>query len=390
MPRAHDVRIAAVKQARIKTNDAEWVRGVQGNRLCGTIGIVQVLLKHLVENPVEFILPAALLIVSVIGGFIVRRILFRIVRQWATRSESHLDVLIIDTLRGPIIIWALIFGVHVAIGNTRLPTQYQKEIHTALQFLWVLSFTIAATHFAGNAVRYYGARSGAQSVTSLTQKVAQLVVLALGIIWLFKVVFDMSLTPVITAFGVGGLAVALALQDTLSNLFAGFYVSISHLVRLGDYIKLSTGEEGYVTDINWRCTTIRTGSNNMTVIPNNKLGTTIYTNYNLPDGRMGLSISFGVASDTDIERMEAILLDEAKASAADIAGLMVDPPPSVFFTPGEWSLNFQLNFSVSQFGDQFPVQSQLRKRIYKRLLKESIRMPLPTKAVVVESKSASA
>ena len=212
----------------------------------------------------------------------------------------------------------------------------------------------------------------------------------LGIVWLFKVVFDMSLTPVITAFGVGGLAVALALQDTLSNLFAGFYVSISHLVRLGDYIKLSTGEEGYVTDINWRCTTIRTGSNNMTVIPNNKLGTTIYTNYNLPDGRMGLSISFGVASDTDIERMEAILLDEAKASAADIAGLMVDPPPSVFFTPGEWSLNFQLNFSVSQFGDQFPVQSQLRKRIYKRLLKESIRMPLPTKAVVVESKSASA
>ena len=96
--------------------------------------------------------------------------------------------------------------------------------------------------------------TGARSVTSLSQKLAQLVVMVLGLIWMLKVVFNTSLTPVLTAFGVGGLAVALALQDTLSNLFAGFYVSISHLVRIGDYIKLSSGEEGYVADINWRCT----------------------------------------------------------------------------------------------------------------------------------------
>jgi small-conductance mechanosensitive channel len=351
---------------------------------------VQVLLKHLVENPVEFAVPIAILIASLIGGYIVRRILFRIVRQWAAHSESHLDVLFIDTLRGPIIIWALILGVHLAVGNTHLSPKYQKEIRTALQFLWVLSFTIAASHFAGNAVRYYGARAGAQSVTSLTQKVAQLLVVALGIIWLFKVVFDMSLTPVITAFGVGGLAVALALQDTLSNLFAGFYVSISHLVRVGDYIKLSTGEEGYVTDINWRCTTMRTLGNSMTVVPNNKLGTTIYTNYHLPESRMGVSIVFGVAGDSDIDHVEQILLDETMASAREIPGLVVDPPPSVSFSLGEWSLNFQVSFSVREFGDQFSVQSGLRKRIYRRLKKENIKMPLPTKAVVLESKNASA
>ncbi len=352
---------------------------------------MQVLLKHLVEDPVTFILPAAILIASLIGGYIVRRIMFRTVRKWAAGSESHLDVLFVETLRGPIIIWALILGVHLAVGNTRLPSKYLKEIHTALQFLWILSFTVAASRFAGNAVRYYGGRvTGVQSVTSLTQKVAQLVVMALGTIWLFKVVFDMSLTPVITAFGVGGLAVALALQDTLSNLFAGFYVSISHLVRVGDYIKLSTGEEGYVTDINWRCTTMRTNGNNMTVIPNNKLGTTIYTNYYLPEPRMGMSISFGIAGDSDIDRVEAVLLDETVASAAEIPGLVVDPPPSVFFSPGDWSLNFQVNFSVSRFGDQFSVQSSLRKRIYKRLTKENIKMPLPTKTVILESKNASA
>ena len=89
---------------------------------------------------------------------------------------------------------------------------------------------------------------------------------------------SLSITPILTTLGVGGLAVALALQDTLSNLFAGFYVSISGLIRMGDYIKLNTGEEGYITDINWRCTTMLGLTNNLVVIPNNKLGQAIYTN----------------------------------------------------------------------------------------------------------------
>ena len=144
------------------------------------------------------------------------------------------------------------------------------------------------SRLAGNVVRFYGGRvTGAQSVTSLTQKLAQLAVVAVGLVWLLKVVFNLSLTPILTTLGVGGLAVALALQDTLSNLFAGFYVSISGLVRIGDYIKLNTGEEGYITDINWRCTMMRGSTNNLVVIPNNKLGQAIYTNYNLPEPAHG-------------------------------------------------------------------------------------------------------
>jgi small-conductance mechanosensitive channel len=135
---------------------------------------------------------------------------------------------------------------------------------------------------------------------------------------------------------------------------------------------------------------MRTLGNSMTVVPNNKLGTTIYTNYHLPEPRMGMSITFGVAGDSDIDRVEQILLDETMASAPEIPGLVVNPPPSVSFSLGEWCLNFQVGFSVREFGDQFSVQSSLRKRIYRRLKKENIKMPLPTKAVVLESKNASA
>ena len=120
--------------------------------------------------------------------------------------------------------------------------------------------------------------------------------------WLLKVVFDVSLTPLLTTLGVGGLAVALALQDTLSNLFAGFYVSVSGLVRIGDYIRLSSGEEGYISDINWRCTTMRTRltiwSSSRTVNSARRFTPTTF----LPDGRMVASILCGVAADADIDR----------------------------------------------------------------------------------------
>jgi small-conductance mechanosensitive channel len=328
-----------------------------------------------------------------VAGLVLRRVLFRIVRQWAASSDSQLDVLVTNTLRGPIFIWTLILGMHFANEASRLPANYQRPIHTTLLFLWVLSFTVAASQFAGYAIRYYGSgATGTRSVTSLTQKLAQLAVLALGLIWMLRVVFNTSLTPVLTAFGVGGLAVALALQDTLSNLFAGFYVSISRLVRIGDYIKLSSGEEGYVTDINWRCTTLRTNGNNMIVVPNNKIGTTIYTNYYLPEPRMMMSVTFGVDNNSDIDRVEAILLEETRASAAVLDGLLAEPPPNIRFNPGpgDFSLGFQVNFHVASFSDQYLVQSELRKRLYKRLVKENINMPFPTKTVIVESKPSAA
>ena len=337
----------------------------------------------------RLLFPGALFIAIVLAGLIVRRFLFGFVRKWAASTDSQLDQLLTGALRGPIVIWSVILGLHVTSLAADIPKQYQRYIHPAIEILWALSVTVALSRLAGNAVRFYGGRvRGAKAVTSLTQKLAQLFVVALGLIWLLKVVFDMSLTPLLTAFGVGGIAVALALQDTLSNLFAGFYISISGLVRIDDYIKLSTGEEGYVTDINWRCTTMRTLANNMIVVPNNKLAQTIYTNYYLPEPRMGLSVSLSVGYDSDVDRVEAILLEETIAAAALVEGLLADPAPSIRFNPGpgDWALIYQVNFNVAKFADQYKVQSSLRKILFKRLQAEKISMPFPTSTVHVEKK----
>jgi small-conductance mechanosensitive channel len=343
----------------------------------------------MLDDPFKLLVPLALLLASVIAGLIVRSVLFRLVRGWARRTDSHLDSLLVSSLRGPIVLWSLILGIHLATQYSEIPRADIKYIPRTLAVLWILSLTMAMSRLAGSAVRFYGGRvTGAQSVTSLTQKLAQLAVMLLGLVWLLRV-FDVSLTPIITTLGVGGLAVALALQDTLSNLFAGFYVSISGLIHIGDYIKLNTGEEGYVADINWRCTTMRGSTNNLVIVPNSKLGQAIYTNYNLPDHRLGMSFSISVGYDSDIDRVQAVLLEETLAATAEIKGLLSDPAPYVLFLPGasDYPVSFQLNFSVSEFGSQYFAQSELRKRLFKRLRVENVNLVFPTRTALLEQKN---
>ncbi len=337
-------------------------------------------MHQMLHDPFVVMIPLALLVATILVGLVARKILFSLLKRWAKSTDSQLDILVIDTLSRPMILWMVILGLHLATQNSEIPLQYLKYIPKTLKVLWGLSFTIALSHFGGNMVRYYGsAVKGVKTVTSLSQKLIQFSILIVGIMWVLKVVFDVSLTPILTTLGVGGLAVALALQDTLSNLFAGFYVSVSGLVRIDDYIRLNTGEEGYITDINWRCTTMRTRFNNLVVIPNNKLGQAIFTNYFLPDGRMVASILCGVGPESDIVLVEKLLLEEAIRGAAEIESVLPDPPPSVRFNPGPWSgaLIFQIVFSVGQFGDLPVARSEVRKRIYSRLRKEGIAVSFP-------------
>jgi len=332
-------------------------------------------MHQMIDDPLLVVIPLALLIGTILVGMAARNLLFRAVRRWAKGADSHLDQLFIETLRGPIMLWAIILGLHIATQNSEIPSRYLQYIPHTLTALWGLSFTIAASHFAGNMVRFYGNHAaGVRSVTSLSEKLVQFSILIVGVMWLLKVVFSISLTPVLTTLGVGGLAVALALQDTLSNLFAGFYVSVSGLVRIGDYIRLNSGEEGFIADINWRCTTMRTRVNNLIVIPNNKLGQAIYTNYFLT------SLLCGVGGESDIDVVEKLLMEEGQSAASDVASVLADPPPTVRFNPGPWnsSLIFQLVFSVNQFSDVPTARSDMRKRVFKRLRKEGIVVSFPT------------
>jgi len=193
-----------------------------------------------------------------------------------------------------------------------------------------------------------------------------------------------SLTGVWTTLGVGSVAVALALQETLSNFFAGLYLLADRPVASGDYIKLDSGQEGYVVRIGWRSAALRTLSNNLVVIPNSTLAKAVVTNYSMPEKRMSYSLPVSVAYGTDPRRVEQILVEIAQEAVRDgVAGLLDEPAPSVSLIPGfgASSLDFSLNLQIRQFTDQYDIQSELRKRILERFDREKIKMPFPTRTL---------
>jgi len=343
--------------------------------------------RILTENPMELVWPAVIFLVTLGLGWILRSLIMRALRAWTSRTQSRAGLILTEALRGPILIWTLILAVHLALQGSELPIRITDWGAKALLVLWIVSLTMMCMQVAGNMVRFYGAQvPGALPVTTLTENLAQLAVVLLGIVLLLKAI-GLEITPILTALGVGGLAVALALQDTLSNLFAGFYIAVARQIRLGDYIKLNTNEEGYVTDITWRSTTIRGLANNMVIIPNSKLAQAIVTNYYLPEKRMSSNIQVGVSYDCDPDHVEQVLLDVANHAVGEVIGLLGDPPPAVTFDPGfgDSSLNFTIGFQVAEFANQFGVRHQLRKRVFRRLKEEGIEMPFPTRTVYIHS-----
>ena len=337
--------------------------------------------QFLVHEWWKVVVPLGVFLLCLVAGFIIRRILFKALRRWAERTGSQADRIIEEALRGPIIIWALILGADLAMRASVVPPRTVRAIDLTLLALWIISLTIIASQLAGNLVRFYGSRmAGDARSSTLTRNLAQLLIFLIGLLILLNHV-GVDIRPLLTALGVGGLAVALALQDTLSNLFAGFYTSVAGQIRIGDYIKLNTGEEGYVHDITWRSTTLRALSNNLIFVPNAKLAQAIVTNFNMPDKTLGISVNVRLPYDTDVDRVEKILIEEASANG--IKGLATGSQPSVSLIPGfgDSSLVLSLNLQTAEFVDQFGVQSEIRRRILKRFQKEGIRIALPAQMV---------
>ena len=312
--------------------------------------------------------PFAVFVAVAALGLLVRRIAFARLHKWARSTSTHFDETLLDSLHGPALLWIMILAISVAADVSQLPRVMASWSERTLLVLWIVSLTLAVSRLASRLVKIY------VPLGSLTEVLASLLVTCIGALMLLRSL-GIDITPILTALGVGGLAVALALQDTLSNLFAGFYVSVAGQIRVGDFIQLESGQRGYVTDIGWRSTTLRERSNNLIVIPNNKLSQSTVTNFHLPERRTALSIQVGVSFDSDLEQVERVLLDVVRTT--EMAGLLKDPAPSVLLMPGfgERSLDFTIVCHVADYEDQFRVQHELRKRIVERFRKEGITIP---------------
>jgi small-conductance mechanosensitive channel len=222
-------------------------------------------------------------------------------------------------------------------------------------------------------------RKSANLPASLFSNIAKSTVLVLGTLILLQTL-GVEITPIITTLGISGLAVGLALKDTLENLFSGFYLLISKQIKTGDYIKLDPTHEGYITDITWRNTTMKELSNNIIIIPNSKLASAIFTNYHLPAKEVTLTVNVGVDYESDLEHVEQVTVEVAQEVVQEVAPELIENVPFVRFQNfGDFSIDFKVYIRVNEFFDQRLARHIFIKKLHRRFQKEGIKIPFPVR-----------
>lgn len=191
-----------------------------------------------------------------------------------------------------------------------------------------------------------------------------------------------TITPLLASLGIGSLAVALALQDTLANVFAGLYVVADRPVRIGDFIRLESGQEGYVTQIGWRSTRIRMLSNNLVIVPNSKLISSTLINYYLPDPSLAVLVELAVPYQSDLAIVERVTIEVAKQVLQTVAGGVPTFEPFIrYHTFGPSGAQFTVILFGREFTDQYLLKHEFLKRVQARYRQEGIVIPYPTTTV---------
>lgn len=334
-------------------------------------------------------IPLTVLFATLILGYILRKILFNRLSRWAKNTKSNIDDIIIAAIRGPFILWCLMLGIYLALEFSSLSEEFVHISGKILLVLGITSITLVLANISTKLVKIYSGRiEAALPMTSLTQNITRIVIFGIGILIILNGL-GISITPILATLGVGGLAVALALQDTLSNLFSGFHIILARQVRIGDYVKLDSGEEGYVTDINWRTTKIKMLPNNVVLVPNAKLAQAIVINYYLPDKEMAVLINLGVHYNSDLKKVEKITCDVAKEVMKEVSGGVPEFEPFIrYHTFADFSINFTVILRAKEFVDQYLIKHELIKKLHSRYKKEGIVIPYPIRAINYEQEKA--
>jgi small-conductance mechanosensitive channel len=324
---------------------------------------------------------------AIVAGALLTGLLLRTSLTWLTRRAGRTrwawDDLLLTLLRDLAVVSTATLGLWAALLIVPLRPAVRHTTDSVLVAVLILTISVAVARFAAGAVSsVVTARAGVAQSATIFVNIVRVAVVGIGLLVLLQSL-GVSVTPLLTALGVGGLAVALALQDTLANLFAGVHILVSRKVQQGDYVRLDSGQDGYIVDINWRNTTIRQLAGNLVIVPNAKFADAILTNYHRPEQDLSVQVKVGVGYGSDLEWVEKVTLDVAQEVLTDVDGGVADQEPSVRFQAfGESSIDFGVNLRTREFTDQYLVVHEFIKRLHRRYQLEGIEIPYPTRTLV--------
>ena len=335
--------------------------------------------------------PVLIIVVGIILGFVFKRFVHTNLKKAAKRSDWAGDDAVLDAIEPHIVIWFFLGALSIAVSNIQvleLSNSYLTDIINDYvpKFLIIVligSVTLAIGKLSVSLFDLWAKdqEKGFPSTTMFTNFV-RIAVYVTGVLIILDAL-SISIAPMITALGVGGLAVSLALKDTLSDVFAGLHILLSKKVQVGDFVQIDTGDMGYVKNISWRNTTIMERTNNIIHIPNTRLSSAIIKNFDSGDPSFSIKIPVGVGYSSDLDKVEKV----TREVVDDIQNSMEETnknyePTMRFQNFGESSINLMVYFRGNRYGDQNPIIHQFIKLLHKKYSDAGIEIPFPMRTVI--------
>ncbi|MFH1141111.1 MAG: mechanosensitive ion channel family protein [Chloroflexota bacterium] len=317
--------------------------------------------------------------------------LTRIGKRIAAKTTTTLDDLLIDAVSRPLFLFILVHGFFLALTSTTLLDRWQTYVNKAWLSTALLILVYGLQKVARAVLSWYGGEIAAKTGSRVDEKLLPLVRrVVTGLIYVIGglMILDnlgIRLSPLIAGLGLGGLAVALALQPMLSNLFAGASVVADGAISIGDFIEIQGGPSGTIVDIGWRTTKIHSITGNLIVVPNNKLVDSIITNYQSPAPALNVSISCGVSYESDLDHVERTCLEVASEVIQHLPASVAvrEFQPLFWFREfGDSNVNFMVVLRATNRAATFPLTHEFIKRLHTRFAQEGIEINYPVRKLV--------
>ena len=314
----------------------------------------------------------------------IKRAGFSALQRMAKNTKTNLDDVFIGAADFPLTL--LIFTSGGVVIEPMIPqgsdVDLTKYILIGFKATTIVAIILFADRFINRLFKEYSHQVEIlRSTGGIARGFVRLIVIGLGILILLDS-FGVSITPLIASLGIGSLAVALALQPTLENFFSGIQLVIDKPIQVGHFIRLESGEEGYVDKIGWRSSWIRQLANNMIVIPNKTLVNSKVVNYYYPDTQTAVLAQVSVHYESDLEHVERVTMEVATEVMTQVPGGVEDFKPFIrYHTFADFSINFTVIMRGKEFVDQYLIIHEFIKRLHKRYSQEGIVIPYPIEAV---------
>ena len=356
-------------------------------------------ISQLTDSALVGAIAAGLILVAFVILAIFLRVTLAILTKRADKQKNdRLLLVFIGSIKGPSVLLVISLGLLFAYF---IIARIDEGIFTSIAGtgeyafrVWQVSAIFMATftfsHLSDRMIKWYLANVAGKTATTLDdtllpifRRVLPITVYAVGTL----VAIDnlgVSISPILAGLGIGGLAVALAVQPTLSNFFAGTYVVTEGELKAGDFIELDGGPSGYVESVGWRSTKIRSRFNNLVIIPNSRMAESIVTNYFSPTPAMNVIVTCGGSYESDLEQVENIALEEAEALVKESRHSIKDMDPFFGFSNfGDSNIDFFIFLQAVDRNGTFILKSQLMKRIHSRFTAEGIEINYPVRKLVL-------